>query len=170
MHESRCACSGPAAGRLRHNRACERTGCLSNCEACSDAGQGEGLSSDSAGPANAQPASPQALALAEFLEQVIDGEVTVAAFQINTELQSDESMSITGGDYLSDQLKKRVAAAKERATNALSRADGAFTKFDGAAGQVEKVAEQVEREADDLLAQIGQISNMPPEGTDGGPY
>lgn len=125
-----------------------------------------GHASESYGQSN----SGQALALADILAQNVYWQLKAEVDRTNTDIQLDRLMSITGGDFLGDQIKKRVEAAKKRATNALSRADGAFSKFDGAAGQVEKVAEQVEREADDLLAQIGQISNMPPDEPTGGPY
>jgi hypothetical protein len=71
-------------------------------------------------------------------------------------------MSITGGDFLAQSVRDRIKVAKERATNALTRVDSAFGKFDGACGQAEGVAVQVEREADNLLAELGQITNGGP--------
>ena len=88
MHESRCACSRDVACRMRLNRPSERTCSVSCCEGCSDAGQGEALSGDLYSPGKGHPerTSPQALALAEFLEQQVYCELTAAVAETNTDI------------------------------------------------------------------------------------
>lgn len=152
-----CGCDGRVCE-------CARPGWLGEAAACDHGQVCEGQGFRHAG--SRSQAHPHQSLLGNFLASAVYYELVAAVAETNTNnlILENEMSNITGATYLGDEIRKRVDAAKQRASNALSRADGAFTKFDGAAGQVEKVAEQVEREADDLLAQIGQISNMPPDG------
>lgn len=71
-------------------------------------------------------------------------------------------MSITGADFLAASIRDRVSAAKMRVIQATETTANAIAKIDGAAEHAERFARQVESEADGLMAEIGQLSNMPP--------
>ena len=74
-----------------------------------------------------------------------------------------KQMSITGAANLAGTIKNRIDAAKERIAKVAANTDGALAKLHDAADTGDKIAKQIETEADDLLAQLGQMSNGGPE-------
>ena len=72
------------------------------------------------------------------------------------------SMSITGAANLAGTIKERIEAAKAKVAQVSQNTDNALAKLNAAADHGDRIAKQIETEADDLVAQIGQFSNMPP--------
>lgn len=84
------------------------------------------------------------------------------AVDIKLRIESRE-MNITGAANLAGTIKSRIDAAKSKIAKVSENTDNALTKLNAAADHGDKIAKQIETEADDLLSQIGQLSNMPPE-------
>lgn len=71
--------------------------------------------------------------------------------------------NLTGASELGADLKATIAAAKAKVTAAREQVAQASVNIADAANQAVKVAAALNDEAADLLASIGQNSNMPPE-------
>jgi hypothetical protein len=79
-------------------------------------------------------------------------------------LPETPSMSITGAANLAGTIKDRINAAKAKVAQVTQNTDQALAKLNDAADTGDRIAKQIETEADELLKEIGQFSNMPPEG------
>lgn len=63
---------------------------------------------------------------------------------------------------LADQIKRMSEDSKTRLQSAQAKLSSSFDKINQAASHVENVAATVEKSADDILASVGQLTNMGP--------